>query len=36
MRRRRGYYRRMSGRRLRGYLWHRLVPLAIRWLLSWR
>jgi hypothetical protein len=35
-RRRRGYYRPMSGRRLRGYLWRRLVPWPIRWLLGWR
>jgi hypothetical protein len=30
------YYRPMSGRRLRRYLWRRLVPWPIRWLLGWR
>jgi hypothetical protein len=35
-RRRGGYYRPMSGRRLRSYLWRRLVPWPIRWLLAWK
>jgi hypothetical protein len=35
-RKRSGYYRPMSGRRLRRHLWRRLVPWPIRWLFGWR
>lgn len=35
-RKRSGYYRPMSGRRLRRYLWRRLVPWPVRWLFGWR
>jgi hypothetical protein len=35
-RRRGSYYRPVSGRRLRRYLWRRLVPWSVRWLLGWR
>lgn len=32
----RDYYAPMSGRRLRRYAFHRLVPWPIRWFFGWR
>lgn len=34
--RRRRYYWPMGGRRLRRYLWRRLIPWPIRWLMGWK
>jgi len=33
--RRSSYYRPMSGRRLRRYLWRRLVLWPVHWLFGW-
>lgn len=35
-RKRSSYYRPMRGRKLRRYLWRRLLPWPIPWLFGWR